>query len=107
MSDEFEYLIAGPATTYHSVQAYLANQSQKVTIDNTVLQYLMFAYYSPHLHAGVTATQMSGWVGLKEHKSVAASLSRLRKRYNCVRYMRRPGYSHGLYYYYEGLEEEE
>lgn len=85
---------------YHQLNAYISNLGEKMSIDERVLCHLIRAYRDPQVSAGVTATEMAGLVGMREHKSIGASLSRLRKKYpNKVGYTRRKGYSHGLYFF--------
>lgn len=87
-------------STYHSVNAYISNLSEKVTIEQRVLIQLIHAFYSPNVSTGVNATTMARWLGMKEHKSIGSALSRLRKKYpDHVGYTRVVGESHGLYFY--------
>jgi len=103
VSSEYALLPPIEESTYHSVNAYLDNLEQKITIDTRVFYQLVHAYFSPHVSSGVTAFQMAVWCGMKEHKSIGASLSRLRKKYpNDVGYTRRTGETHGVYFYTGG-----
>lgn len=97
MSDDY-VLPPIEESTYHSVNAYLNNLDEKISIDRRVLFQLTHAYYSPNMSRYVNAKEMAIWCGMNEHKSIGAALSRLRSEYPTrIGYERREGQTHGVY----------
>ena len=92
--------IVNDASRFHSEKAFYANKKDKHTIDAMVMLLLIRANRRGE---GLNATEVSTIMGLAEHKSIGASLSRCKKKYpHLVYYRHSPNETHGKYYYAQG-----
>ena len=92
-------------STYHSLEAYLANSAEKISIERRVFCHLVHEWATSDVSTGLTATDIAMRTGMKEHKSIGSALSRLKKKYpDNIGYERRVGETHGVYRYIPPLE---
>jgi len=102
---EIVHISHNAPSTYHSLEAYLNNSAEKISIERRVFAHLIHEWATNNVSTGLTATDISMRTGMKEHKSIGSALSRLKKKYpDNIGYERRVGETHGVYRYIPPLE---